>query len=92
MGKMCNNCNAENNMVMIPYIVHEEAIAKEERHIKRLWIAIILAVALIFASNIAWLIHDTNKDSSVCPCCTDCSGNSDMQADVINDNNYETQN
>lgn len=39
----------------VPYIVYEGAQAKNERTVKRLVIALVIAIALIFASNIAWL-------------------------------------
>ena len=39
----------------VPYIVYESAQARNERNVKRLVIALIVAVALIFASNAAWL-------------------------------------
>lgn len=39
----------------IPYIAFEAEMARHERSIKRLIIALILTVALLFASNIAWL-------------------------------------
>lgn len=39
----------------IPYIVHESEMTRSERHMKRLWIALIVAVALLFASNMIWL-------------------------------------
>lgn len=39
----------------IPYFVHERTIARFERTVKRLIIVIGIAIALIFASNIAWL-------------------------------------
>lgn len=42
-------------MEQIPYIVHEAAEAKSERTIKRLIIALILSIVLIFASNAIWL-------------------------------------
>lgn len=45
----------ENNMT-VPYIVHESAMARNERHIRRLVIALIVAIVMIFATNIAWLI------------------------------------
>lgn len=31
----------------VPYIVHEAEIARQERHIKRLWIVLIVAIAAI---------------------------------------------
>ncbi len=39
----------------VPYIVFESAMAREERHAKRLTIALICAVFAILATNIAWL-------------------------------------
>ena len=39
----------------VPYIVHESSMARMERQVKRGWIALIVAVALMFASNAAWL-------------------------------------
>jgi hypothetical protein len=39
----------------VPYIVYESAIARSERHIKRLVIALIVSVVMIVASNLAWL-------------------------------------
>lgn len=56
MAKTCNNCNtAENQNVTVPYVAHEATVARQERQIKRMWIALIVAVALIFASNAIWL-------------------------------------
>ena len=39
----------------VPYIVHESAQARAERIIKRLVVALIVAVALMFVSNGLWL-------------------------------------
>lgn len=39
----------------VPYIVFESEQARHERTIKRLVIALLVAIALIFASNMAWL-------------------------------------
>lgn len=43
----------ENNQV--PYIVYESAQSRSERCIKRLVIALILSIFLIFISNALWL-------------------------------------
>lgn len=55
MAKTCNNCATENSNVNVPYVVHESTVARQERQIKRMWIALIVAVALIFASNAIWI-------------------------------------
>lgn len=41
----------------IPYIVHESIQARNERMTKRLIVALIVAVVLIFASNAMWLYY-----------------------------------
>lgn len=46
----------------VPYIVYEGEQARHERTIKRLIIALIVAVALIFLSNAAWLIYMSGYD------------------------------
>jgi len=39
----------------IPYIALEAEMARHERTVKRLLVALIAAVTLLFASNVAWL-------------------------------------
>ena len=52
----CETCkNKPQAPESVPYIVHESAMARMERQIKRGWIALIVAVCLLFASNAAWL-------------------------------------
>ena len=46
----------------VPYIAHEAEVARLERTIKRLTVIIILAVALIFASNAMWLYFFNQYD------------------------------
>lgn len=41
--------------VMVPYIAFEGAMARNERIVKRLIIALIIAISLMFASNGIWL-------------------------------------
>ena len=59
----CETCkNVKSAPENVPYIVHESSMARMERQIKRLWIALIVAVALLFSSGAiftyAWLQHD----------------------------------
>lgn len=52
----CESCkNVKNAPENVPYIVHEASMARMERQIKRLWIAVIVSVCLLLASNAAWL-------------------------------------
>lgn len=52
----------------IPYIVYESSEARHERNLKRLVTIILILIALLFASNMAWLfvwnLYDYS-DSSV---------------------------
>ena len=41
--------------VEIPYFAHEGMMARMERTIKRLWIALIVVAVLMFATNALWL-------------------------------------
>lgn len=45
----------ENDLLQIPYIVYESAQARSERTSRRLTVALIIAIALIFVSNALWL-------------------------------------
>ena len=49
----CKTCKENRNV--IPYIAHEAEQARSERHIKRLIVALVVAVILMFASNAMWL-------------------------------------
>jgi hypothetical protein len=51
----CDACKEIKKTEPVPYIVHESAQARNERAVKRLVIALIVAIALIFASNAIWL-------------------------------------
>lgn len=47
----------------ISYYEHEEEVFRMERHCKRLFIALILAIVLIFASNGVWLLYESLYDT-----------------------------
>lgn len=65
-NKECNGCKPgeKKSNLNIPYYVHEGEMARSERHIKRLWIALIVAIIVAFLSNIAWLIYDAQYDKT----------------------------
>lgn len=50
----CSTCK-ENRAASVPYIVHESGEARAERHIKRLIVALVAVVSMLFASNAMWL-------------------------------------
>lgn len=45
----------EKDQVMIPYFLHEAEASKSERTIKRLTIAVIISIIVIFLTNVVWL-------------------------------------
>lgn len=54
----------EKEKLTIPYCVHELQVVRHDKTVKRLIIALIIAVLLIFASNVAWLYAWTQYDYS----------------------------
>jgi hypothetical protein len=46
----------------VPYIVYESCMSRAERHIKRLWIALIVAITAIFACNAIWIWYINQYD------------------------------
>lgn len=52
----CETCkNAKSAPENVPYIVHEASMARMERHIKRLWIAVLVLIVMLVATNGAWI-------------------------------------
>lgn len=53
MAKTCNSCNTDKAPASVPYVVHESTVARMERIIKRLWIALIISwIAVIVVVGI----------------------------------------
>ena len=63
MAKTCNNCGTENVNVSVPYVVHESAMARQERQIKRLWIALIVAISMLFASFALFVWYESQFET-----------------------------
>lgn len=66
----CETCKkVQNAPENVPYIVHESSMARMERQIKRLWIAVIVAVCLLFVSSaiftFAWMQYDYSSEEIV---------------------------
>ena len=75
----CETCkNVKSAPENVPYIVHESSMARMERQIKRLWIALIVAVCLLFASNAGWLLTWTSYDYSSYEAITDNGGDANI--------------
>lgn len=60
--------------VSVPYVVHRDAIDDNRWVVKRLTIALIVAIALIFVSNMAWLFVWQQYDYSTVETTVDSEG------------------
>ena len=67
----CETCKGKETKTPenIHWMAHEFAMVRMERQVKRGWIALIVAVSLLFASNAAWLYawcqYDYSSDEIV---------------------------
>lgn len=55
----------ESKVPSVPYIVHETAMARQERTIKRLWALVILLILLLLGSNAAWIWYESQFEDVV---------------------------
>ena len=63
--KNCNTCGvSDTKKTTIPYFLHEAGMARLERQIKRLWIALIVAILVAFGTNLAWMIYNAQFDKT----------------------------
>ena len=61
----CETCKEKRKVISqtpkdVPYIVHEGAVARLERVIKRMWVLVLSLIILLFASNAAWLFYESS--------------------------------
>lgn len=60
----CTACKeARQHIEPVPYIVHEAAMARLERTIKRLWVLAIVMLALFVATNAGWIIYESQFET-----------------------------
>lgn len=82
----CKECKEQrmvaNTPENVPYIVHETAMARNERNVKRLVVALIVAIVLAFATNVGWLIYESQYETVDCSYAQDGEG-----TNIIGDGN-----
>lgn len=66
MAKTCNGCSTDMPNVTFSAMSYEEHENRHERRERRLWIALIVAIAMIFLSNLAWMIYEGSYDTYCC--------------------------
>ena len=56
----CETCkNKSTAPENVPYIVHESAMARNERTVRRLWITIVLLIVMLVGTNGAWIWYES---------------------------------
>ena len=60
----CETCKEKRKVISqtpkdVPYIVHEGAVARLERVIKRMWVLVLSLIILMFVSNAAWIFYES---------------------------------
>ena len=84
-SKVCDSCNSSaKTTASVSYAAFESSMSRAERIIKRLVIALIVTIALTFASNIGWLIYANNNGNTSSSYPVTQSGN---PSPVISDGN-----
>ena len=98
MAQICSECKGDNLKVTVPYVVHEATVARQERQIKRMWIALIVAIALMFFTNMIWVGVFSSYDYSSEEIIVDAEDNGNanyigQDGNIYNgeDNSAETQ-
>ena len=76
----CETCNGKEAHApeSVPYIAHESSMARMERQVKRGWIALVVAVCLLFVSNAACLYAWTSYDYASYEAITDDGGDANI--------------
>lgn len=46
-------------MEKIDYLVHEGMMARQERHLKRIWVLCILLLIALIGTNAGWIIYES---------------------------------
>ena len=95
----CETCKkVQNAPESVPYIVHESSMARMERQVKRGWIALIVAVCLLFASNAAWFYawmqYDYTSEEVIVDVNSDDGGNANYignDGDIVNGESNRTE-
>ena len=64
----CETCKEKRKVVVqtpkdVPYIVHEGAVARLERVIKRMWVLVLSLIILLVASNAAWIWWESQYET-----------------------------
>lgn len=65
MSKTCNNCGAEEKKVNVPFVVYQATAARQERQIRRMWIAVLVLIVALIGTNLAWIVYENSFEEAV---------------------------
>ena len=65
MSKTCNSCGTDKAPASVPYVVHESAMARTERHTKALIWVIVLLIVLLVGTNAGWLWYESTMETVI---------------------------
>lgn len=74
----------QSSRITIDYVAHEADMARMERINKRLWIALIVVILLLAASNAAWIYYESQFEDVVTETITQESGAKDGGTAIVN--------
>lgn len=58
-----DDTSKESDVLSVPYVVHESEMSRAERREKRLWIAVIVLIFSLIATNVGWLIYESQFET-----------------------------
>ena len=74
------------NENVVPYVVHESAMARQERTIKRLWILCLVMFLALVGTNAGWIWYESQFETTISEVQQDIdSGDGDITAIGIGD-------
>ena len=53
------------NNEMVSYTVYETALARADRRFKQMWVTVLVLIFLLVATNVGWLIHESQYEDIV---------------------------
>ena len=96
----CETCktNEMKKPESVPYIAHELSMAALERQVRRGWVAVLVAICLLFASNsfwlYAWMQYDYTSEEVIVEVASDNGGNANYignDGDIVNGESYRSE-
>lgn len=76
----CEKCN-----LSVSYVVHESALARAERTIKRMWITCLVLIALLVVTNAMWIWYNSQFEDVTTQISSEAVADNGGNA-VVNDN------